>query len=504
MYNCFMKINSFFERKNCLTLTASFILGAVSVLAFSPFNISPIIFITLIGFIIISKKNESFGSFHSVIFGLGFFLSGLYWLIICLSEYGQMHIFLAILFTLLLCIFLALFFYPLRLFKENQLSLFFVPVIFTLAEWIRSIIFTGFPWLSLGYSQIPNSPLIGYLPIFGIHGITFLIMLTVTILLRLFQKKNTTESLFLAICLLAIWLGGESLKNFSWVKPIDKPISVSLIQGNIEQNKKWDSRFINDSLISYSNFIESSDASLIVLPETSIPLMLHQIPKIYLNKIKSHAEKNGSNVILGVIEKKDEKFYNSAFSIGTDPIQNYRKYHLVPFGEFIPFKPLINYIYQHWLNIPFSDLSRGDKIQRPIEVGNQKLGLNICYEDVFGAEIINSLPSATILVNLSNDAWYGKSIASSQHLQISQSRAIETQRMMLRSTNTGVTAIIDKNGHIIDALPQHEPAILNGMAQGYQGSTPYIRFGNYPIISLCLAYVLFFITSKKKRHKSSV
>jgi len=279
---------------------------------------------------------------------------------------------------------------------------------------------------------------------------------------------------------------------------------VSLIQGNIEQNKKWDSRFINDSLISYSNFIESSDASLIVLPETSIPLMLHQIPKIYLNKIKSHAEKNGGNVILGVIEKKDEKFYNSAFSIGTDPIQNYRKYHLVPFGEFIPFKPLINYIYQHWLNIPFSDLSRGDKIQRPIEVGNQKLGLNICYEDVFGAEIINSLPSATILVNLSNDAWYGKSIASSQHLQISQSRAIETQRMMLRSTNTGVTAIIDKNGHIIDALPQHEPAILNGMAQGYQGSTPYIRFGNYPIISLCLAYVLFFITSKKKRHKSSV
>ena len=499
-----MKYSSFLEKKTFASLIPSFLLGGFCVLSFAPFNLPIIIFICLIGLLIIIKKNRLNGSYHAVVFGLGFFLSGIYWITICLNEYGQMHIFLSVIFTFFLCFFLALFFIPLSFFKKYHLHIFLIPVIFTLTEWFRSIIFTGFPWLSLGYSQVPNGPLAGFIPIAGIHGVTFLILITITILFKIFQNKYNSKSALLIVFLFIIWGAGEALKKIDWVNPVNDPISISLIQGNIAQDKKWSQDFLNESLLKYLNLIKSSDAKLIILPETSIPLMFHQIPSSYLDEIMSHATINNGNVILGAIEKKENQFFNAAFSIGIDPIQYYRKHHLVPFGEFMPLKPLINYIYEHWLNIPFSDLSSGNKIQAPISVSNQIIGLNICYEDVFGYEIIKALPEATLLVNLSNDAWYGNSIAASQHLQISQARAIETQRMMLRATNTGVTSIIDKNGYLIGSLPQHKTAKLDGLAQGYQGSTPFSRLGNFPLILLCLAYLLFFVFIKNKRNISSL
>ena len=496
MYNCFMVRSSFLNKKNLLPLMLSFLLGGLSIFSFAPFNFPIIIFVSFALLLLIVKINDRPGH-HTFIFGLGFFLSGVYWLVICLNQYGQMNFLLASLFTLILCVFLSLFFYPIAFYKKYYSSLFFIPVIFTLIEWFRGVIFTGFPWLSLGYSQVPNSPLAGYISIVGIHGVTFLILLSITVTLKIFKKKFSRESILLGLFLIIIWGSGALLKNFFWVNKINSPIKVSLIQGNISQDKKWDSKFLKESLIKYMGLIKSSSASLIVLPETSIPLMLHQIPKSYLDEIRRHAMKNDGDVILGVIEKEKEKFYNSAISIGATPMQNYRKFHLVPFGEFIPFKTIISYIYKYWLDIPFSNLSRGTKIQPLIAVSGQRLGLNICYEDVFGYEIIKSLPDATLLVNISNDAWYGKSIAASQHLQISQARAMETQRMMLRATNTGVTAIIDINGNVINSLPQHEVGILDGIVQGYKGNTPFSKYGNYPLIILCLLSLLFIVRSKK-------
>ena len=173
-------------------------------------------------------------------------------------------------------------------------------------------------------------------------------------------------------------------------------------------------------------------------------------------------------------------------------MQYYRKYHLVPFGEYVPLRSIFGFIYEDLLNMPFNDLSRGSEIQPPIDLNNQKLGLNICYEDVFGYEIIKSLPEATILVNLSNDAWYGESIAASQHLQISQARAMETQRMMLRATNTGVTAIIDKNGRLINSLPQHQVGLLDGFVQGYKGA-PHLVDMVITLLLLCAFYIFYLL-----------
>ena len=496
MYNCFMKFPSFVEKKTVLTLILTFLLGGLSVFSFAPFSFPFVIFLTFAAlFVVIEKYDKS--HYHALTFGTGFFLSGVYWLVICLNQYGQMHFFLAALFTFILCIFLSLFFYPVIFYKKYYSSLFFVPALFSLIEWLRSIIFTGFPWLSLGYSQVPNSPLAGYISILGVHGVTFLILLSLTIILKIFKEKYNRKSIMLSLFLIIIWGSGELLKNISWVSKINSPIKVSLIQGNISQDKKWDNNFLRESLLKYMDLIKSSSSSLIILPETSIPLMLDQIPKSYLNEVRSHAIKNNGDVIFGVIERENGEFYNSAVSIGTAPMQYYRKYHLVPFGEFIPFKKIFGYIYENWLEIPFSNLSRGSEIQPPIDLNNQKLGLNICYEDVFGYEIIKSLPEATILVNLSNDAWYGESIAASQHLQISQARAMETQRMMLRATNTGVTAIIDKNGRLINSLPQHQVGLLDGFVQGYKGSTPFSRYGNYPLIIMCFLYLLFTVRLKK-------
>ena len=465
-----------------------FSLGAFSVLAFAPFNFYPIIFLTIIGLICITSKKNLI-NIKTFVFGSGFFIAGIYWIYICLQQFGGMPPLLALLSTLFLCLFLALFFLPFSLFSEFKNNIFFIPAFYTLIELLRSIIFTGFPWLSLGYTQVPHSPLVGYLPILGIHGISFLVVLSSFLIFNIFKKCS--KKLYSLLFLVIIWCGGEYLKTIEWSKPIGAPVSTSLIQGNISQDKKWNKNMINESLNHYRNLIVNSDASLIVLPETSIPLEFSKIPKNFIGQIKSHLSKTNGHIILGAIETG---YYNSAFLIGMDLEQVYRKNHLVPFGEFIPFEKYLGYVYRNWLNIPFNNLKQGQKKSVPLfEINDLDYGINICYEDVFGNEIAwhdKYSKEPNVLVNLSNDAWYGKSIAAEQHLQISQARAIENKRMMIRSTNTGVTAFIGRDGKVIKKLPQFTSGELRHDIQGYSGSTPYMLFNNFIIYFLCISILL--------------
>ena len=484
-----------------------FLLGSCSILAFSPFNFYPLIFFTIISLLYITNSNGS-ENIKSFLYGSGFFIFGIYWIYICLQKFGGMPSLMAVFSTLALCLYLALFFLPFSLFKRYKNTIYFIPAFFTLIELLRSTAFTGFPWLSLGYTQVPHSPLTGYLPIIGIHGISFLVVLSSVLFFKFF-KKDSAKVLLLTV-LISIWVGGQYLKGIKWTKPKGDPFSISLIQGNISQDKKWDKSMINASLDHYQKLILSSDSSLIILPETSMPILFKDLPQKFLQNIEDHTFHNKSNVILGAIESSNHGFYNSAFLIGSEQAQTYRKEHLVPFGEFIPFENYLGYFYENWLHIPFNSLQRGLSSNAPkFWVNDTSIAVNICYEDVFGSEIIKrydgkvSLPN--LYVNISNDAWYGKSIAAQQHLQISQARSIETGKMMVRATNTGVTAFIDVDGKILKELPQFVSGILTQTVQGYEGRTPYTFFTNIPIFIISISILLFyFLRSLFHFHKKKI
>ncbi|MEK9825328.1 MAG: apolipoprotein N-acyltransferase, partial [Methylotenera sp.] len=258
----------------------------------------------------------------------------------------------------------------------------------------------------------------------------------------------------------------------------------------------WAPDVAERSMQQYLHMAEQSSAKLIVLPETAMPVLSSHIPPGLIERLKTHGRKNQGDVLVGMVELENGEYFNSVLSYGSSETATYRKSHLVPFGEFIPFKVIFGWIYRDWLNMPLSDLSRGSIQQQPMLVAGEKVAVNICYEDVFGEEIIRQLPAATLLVNVSNDAWYGDSYAADQHLQFSQARALETGRMMLRATNTGATAIIDHKGHVLEHAPHFVTTALDGKAQGYTGSTPYIVWGNWPFIILSLAVLILIMRRK--------
>ena len=498
--------------------------GAVTVLGFAPFYLFPLPIATLALLIVLwrgaaSRRDAALIGFS---FGLGYFLAGVSWVYVSLHDFGAMPALLAGVLTLLFCGYLAL--YPAAtgwvyhaLGPRSALAtLAALPALWTLAEWLRGWLFTGFPWIALGYAQVPASPLAGYVPVLGIYGASFATVLSAGLLVTLYLRLTTKDeggrrkeevkhsgltihpSAFIlhplrpllhpsSFILVAFWIGGYLLQQIDWTQPAGEPVTVSLLQGNIPQDMKWRDDKIKATFDTYRNLAAASDAQLIILPETALPLFLHDVPRNYLDELAAHARSNGGDVLIGVPERSDARdYYNSVLSFGTAPTLTYRKSHLVPFGEFVPLKPLFGWFLEV-TQIPLLDFARGADTQQPLAVAGQRVAVNICYEDAFGEEIIRQLPQATLLVNVSNVAWFGRSIAPQQHLQISQARALETGRFMLRATNTGVTAVIDTRGELVAAAPEYATAVVSRTVQGYGGATPYVRMGNAALLVLCLA-----------------
>jgi apolipoprotein N-acyltransferase len=260
---------------------------------------------------------------------------------------------------------------------------------------------------------------------------------------------------------------------------------------------KWRPEKALATLDTYAHLANTSQGQLILMPETALPMFLNDVPTLYLDQLNILAQRRNGAMILGVPEENDAgEYFNSAVSLGLLPTQFYRKTHLVPFGEFLPLRPLLAWVL-NILHIPLSDFSRGAEIQQPMAAAGQKVAVDICYEDVFGEEIIRQLPEATMLANLTNDAWFGHSIGPWQHLQIAQMRALETARYMVRATNTGVTAIINQRGEVLAQAPVFTTTILEGSAQGFRGSTPFVRFGNLPVL-LLMALLLVFAWKRRR------
>ena len=496
------------------TSIAALLLGAASVAGYAPLYLYPLPVITLALFAWIWTQAESPRRAFALgwWFGAGFFLTGVSWVYVSLHNFGAMPAPLAALATLLFCAFLALFpaaaIYGCAKWRAPawvRLTL-LMPALWVLTEWLRSWIFTGFPWLAVGYSQVPSSALAGYAPILGVYGVGIATVASAGLIAVLARRGRSAAEAHAnagalglaasaairhpaALALLAIWATGYGLTQVRWTDPVGAPIRVSLLQGNIPQDIKWTPQGLRETLTAYHELALQSDAKLIVFPETALPLFLHQVPAEYLESLAAHARSNQGDVLIGVPERLPSgEYYNSAISAGASPAQVYRKSHLVPFGEFIPLRPVLAWIV-NVLAIPLQDFSRGTLKPTPMDLAGQRVAVNICYEDAFGEEIIRQLPEATLLVNVSNVAWFGRSIAPMQHLQISQTRALETGRYMLRATNTGVTGIVNERGVAVKVAPQFEAAAVTGEVQGHTGATPFVRWGNYAMVALCLLLI---------------
>jgi apolipoprotein N-acyltransferase len=477
-------------------LFAPFLLGVLSVAGFAPFDlfVVPVLTLALL-FRLWARAPAREALFTGFAFGLGLFGAGVHWVYVSLHEFGGMPLPVALLATALFCMVLALFpaatgWLQARLGGSTaQRHLLTLPGLWLLLEWVRGWLFTGFPWLALGYSQVPDGPLSGYAPVLGVYGVSLMLLLSAGALALLLdgaiRRRGNARAILLPLALLAaLWAGGWGLQQVAWTRAEGAPFTVSLLQGNIPQELKWRPEKTAATLDLYRSLALDSRGRLIILPETALPLFVHEVPRTYYERLAAHAAALGGDILIGAPEFDGQRYYNSVLGFGSAPVQVYRKRHLVPFGEFIPLKPFGPWLVRSVLRIPLDDFARGAENQPPMHVAGQRLAIAVCYEDAFGEEMIRQLPEATLLVNVSNDAWFGDSVAPWQHLQMAQTRALEMGRFMLRATNTGVTAIIDPRGNAVALAPQFETTRLDGTAQGYADATPYVRGGNGPVLAL--------------------
>jgi apolipoprotein N-acyltransferase len=478
--------------------------GAATVLAFAPVGFYPLALASFAVLIHLWMRAAPRACFWSgFAFGLGLFGGGVSWVYVSLGQFGGMPAPLAGLATFLFCAFIALFpaaagWLQARVpAADGVRACLIIPAAWTLFEWLRGWILTGFPWLSAGYAAT-GWPTQGYAPLLGVYGLSFVTLGTAGMLWGLVTKKKIR---FLVL-LLALVGAGEALRTVDWTAPVGDPVPAALLQGNIEQEMKFRPERYARILETYARLAEETNARLIILPETAVPQFYDRVEPESLARFDAAAKRNGGDLLLGVPSREaqaQDRYYNSVVTLGTAPRQVYHKVHLVPFGEFVP--PGFGWVL-HVLQIPLSDFSRGSPAQAPLAVAGQRVAVNICYEDAFGDEIARRLPEATLLANVSNVAWFGDSLAPSQHLQMARLRAIETGRMHLTATNTGITAAIDRDGRVLARLPQFAAGRLEISAQGYAGATPYVRLRDWPTLIgalLALAGASLIAVAKRSR-----
>jgi apolipoprotein N-acyltransferase len=469
-----------------------FLAGAATVLAFAPAGVFPVAaatFAVLIRLWMHAPPRRCL--WLGFWFGLGLYGAGVSWVYVSLHTFGGMPAPLAAIATAGFCAFLALFpaaagWLQARVPAPDPVrACLLIPAAWVLLEWTLEWILTGFPWLAIGYASV-GWPLQGYGALLGVYGLSFATLALAGLLWILVHDRRKVAILVGIVLLLG---AGQAFQTLHWTRPSGEPVAAALLQGNIEQEMKFSPQRYPAIFDTYARLAEGTSAKLIVLPETALPRFYHRIDRAELARLEAAARGNGGDLLLGVPYQQGNDYYNSVITLGVSPSQIYSKAHLVPFGEFIP--PGFGWVLQI-LSIPLSDFSRGSRNPLPLDVAGQRVAVNICYEDVYGDEMAARAADATLLVNVSNVAWFGDSLAPAQHLQIARLRAIESGRMHLTATNTGITAAIDRDGRVLGRLPQFTEARLEVAAQGYEGVTPYVRWRDWPIVLLSLALLALF------------
>lgn len=491
-----------------------FVAGSIAVFAFAPFNISFIICITaLMLFHIIynldNKANEWRVLFLGYTFGLSYFNTQLYWIYYSIHYVINANIIVAIIAQISFTVFLASYmaFAVLVYFKiktKNELFniILLFPSIWVFFDWFRGWFLGGFSWCDFGYSVVDLSLLKGVFPILGEYGVTFLILSILGcvyylgarhFLIKNFAEKNKAR--IVIIYLMMVFLGVTVANPIQYTENYGKPIKIALLQGNIPVNIKW----VDDSNLDiYRDMIKSAHASVIMMPETAISTFEDELPVEYIASIVKIAKANGAELIVGMPKKIDkyDNYVNAAVLLTSLNEPYYAKSHLVPYGEYIPAKWLLGPLYR-FVSLPMVNFSAGPVNQPGLVVANEKLAFNICYENGFGGELIHNAKNSTLMANISDMVWYGKTIAMYQHLQLSQARALENQRYFIQDTNTSITAIINPEGQIQSQLPIFTRDTLTDYVQGRVGETPFEVYGNWLIVSVVTLIMLISIAIRK-------
>ncbi|MEW6332424.1 MAG: apolipoprotein N-acyltransferase, partial [Pseudomonadota bacterium] len=444
-------------------------------------------------------------AWRGFVFGLGLFGVGVSWVYVSLHNFGNMPAplagFAVFLFVAGLSLYPALLgWLQARFFPQAGAwwTTLVLPALWVLFEWTRGWFLTGFPWLNLGYSQVAT-PLGGYSAWLGVYGVSFFCAFSAALLAAGTRAPEKFFRRFLPL-LAAVWMLGWLAGMAEWTRPVGGPVQATLIQGNVPLDVKWrpDSRrAIMDRYAALT--AEAPWSDLIVWPEAAIPATLDQIDPEFLAQLQGMSRNASVDFLIGVVERDREgHYYNSVLAIGPTPGM-YRKQHLVPFGEYPPLDPLFRWLMRS-LHIPMSDFSAGAAEQPPLSAAGQKIGVSVCYEDAFGEEVIRALPQASLLVNVSEDAWFGDSLAPHQRLQMARMRALETGRPVLRAANTGPSVAIDHRGAVLVRSPQFRAWSLTATVQPMQGTTPYVRLGNWPVVlSLALTVALAALAPRLRR-----
>jgi len=432
---------------------------------------------------------------HGALFGIGFFGTGISWVYVSVHTYGHVaapvSALVAAALILLMSLYPALLGYLLRRFLPGRswgVVAGALPAGWVLAEWLRGWLFTGFPWLDLGASQV-DGPLSGYLPLLGEYGAGWLVAVSAGLALAALTLAHR-RILSLAL-LVTIWAGGWLLTQVEWVEPRGAALSVSLIQGNIEQEQKWLPENLQATLALYAGLTFDGPATdLVVWPETAIPAFYHEVEEGYLPAVAQRLAQRHASLLTGVpvLDRKRWDYYNAILALNGKQALYYKQ-HLVPFGEYLPLRRLLGDSLDA-LAVPNADFTPGAAGQPLLEAAGYPVGTSICFEVTFGRLIAASVPDAALLVNVSNDGWFGDSLAPHQHLEIARVRALETGRPLLRATNTGISAIIDHHGRITARSPQFTQAVVTGSVLPMQGATPFVRLGNPPTLVVALLCLL--------------
>ena len=483
-----------FDIKNVACLAA----GALLPLAFAPLQWFPLAILSpaFLFFCWLNAEPRR-AAVQGFLFGLGMFGVGVSWVYVSLHNFGNMPWPLAgtavLLFVAVLALYPALLGYAqARYFGAAPAAwrlMLVMPGLWVLFEWWRGWFLSGFPWLNLGYSH-SDTALAGLAPVLGIYGMSLAVAITAGALAALCVMHARKGKIICATAIVLLWLGASFVGKIEWVVPAGKPLKAALIQGNIPLQDKWQPLKQRAILTHYLRLSVPHQDALIIWPEAAVPADIQSLEPWFLNALKALSTDNRNEFLIGSIERASangaDNYYNSIIRFPGETV--YRKQHLVPFGEFIPLQPLFNLLLRT-LNIPMSDLRAGKGQNRVMPVADTYAGLSICYEDVFGAELAHALPQAAILINVSEDAWFGHSFGPYQRMQMARMRTLELGRPMLRVGNGGFSAIIDHRGNILKKSMNFKTDVVTAHAQPMQGLTPYARWTDVPALLSALLIV---------------